>query len=186
MEHPTREALEAGLDLIRAAPTEQGVVELIVRRPAPGERDVVSTAELDLVDGLVGDNWRARGSRSTPDGSARPGMQITLMSARVAALVAGPVERWPLAGDQFYVDLDLSEEALPPGTRVSMGTAVVELTGEPHRGCAKFIERFGPDAGRFVNTGDTQTLRLRGINGKVVVAGSVAVGDAIVRLPPGP
>jgi hypothetical protein len=183
MDHRSRDELEAGLDRIRAAPADRGVVELIVRRPSTGAREVVTEAELDLVDGVVGDDWRTRGSRLTADGSAHPGMQVTLMSSRVAALVAGPVERWPLAGDQFYVDFDLSEQALPAGTRVALGSAVLELTGEPHRGCKKFVERFGPAAGRFVNTGDTLPLRLRGANARVVVPGSVGVGDEIVRLP---
>ena len=183
MDHVDRAVLDEGLDRIRAAPADRGRLELVVRRPAPGQREVVDGAELDLVDGLVGDNWRMRGSRSTADGGAHPGRQITLMSARVAALIAGPIERWPLAGDQLYVDLDLSEESLPAGTRLAVGTAVLEMTDEPHRGCAKFVERFGADAGRFVNTGETRALRLRGANARVVVAGAVRVGDHVVRLP---
>jgi len=182
MDHVRRAVLDQGLDHIRAASAERGRLELIVRRPAPGVREVVDRAELHLVDGLVGDNWRERGARDTADGGAHPGRQVTLMSTRVAALIAGPVARWPLAGDQLYVDLDLSEAALPPGTRLGVGTAVLELTGEPHRGCAKFVERFGVDAGRFVNTGETQRLRLRGVNARVAVPGILRVGDEVVRL----
>jgi MOSC domain-containing protein YiiM len=183
MDHVARAVLDAGLDHICAAPADRGPVELIVRRPVPGEREVVERAELDLVDGLVGDNWGVRGARDTADGRAHPGRQVTLMSTRVAALIAGPVERWPLAGDQLYVDLDLSEHALPAGTRLAVGSALLEMTGEPHRGCAKFVERFGADAGRFVNTPATRSLRLRGANARVLVPGALCVGDDVVRLP---
>ena len=181
--HPTAEELEAGLDEIRSAPTDEGVVELLVRRPAENVREVLQRGMLDLDEGLVGDNWRARGSRRMPDRSANPDAQLTLMAARVVDLVAaGDRERWALAGDQLYVDLDLSEANLPPGTRLALGTAVIEVTAEPHTGCAKFVARFGKDAHRFVNTKQHRHLRLRGLNAKVVEPGTVATGDAIRKL----
>ncbi len=185
MEYRTNEELEAGVAVIREAPADGGRVELIVARPDVEERDLVSEATLDLGAGLVGDNWRVRGSSRTPDGSANPLCQLTLMSARAAALIVGPVDRWPLAGDQLYVDLDLSGANLPAGTRLAMGTAVVEVTPEPHTGCAKFSQRFGPDALRFVNSPVGRELNLRGINTKVVEPGVVCRGDAIrkVRAP---
>ncbi len=181
--HLSTEELEAGLDLIRRAPPSDGVVELIVRRPAEGEREVLEEGVLDLVEGLVGDTWRARGSKRTADGSAHPDMQLNVMSARVVELVAaGERERWALAGDQLYVDLDLSEVNLPPGTRLALGSAVVEVTAEPHTGCAKFVARFGGDAHRFVNTKAHRHLRLRGLNAKVVEPGAVRRGDTIRKL----
>jgi MOSC domain-containing protein YiiM len=144
---------------------------------------VLGLAELDLEEGLVGDTWRTRGSKRTHDGSSHPDMQLNLMSARVVDLVAGGVrERWPLAGDQLYVDLDLSEASLPPGTRLALGTAVIEVTDQPHTGCAKFSARFGGDAHRFVNTREHRHLRLRGLNAKVVVPGAVRAGDEIRAL----
>ena len=179
----TTEELEAGLAEIGRAPSSSGVVELIVSRPAEGERDVLEEAVLDLVEGLVGDTWRSRGSKRTPDGSAHPDMQLNVMSARVVDLVAaGDRERWALAGDQLYVDLDLSEANLPPGTRLALGTAVIEVTAEPHTGCAKFVARFGSDAHRFVNTKAHRHLRLRGLNARVVEPGTVRRGDAIRKL----
>ena len=181
--HLTTEELDAGLDEIRRAPSSAGVVELIVRRPAEGEREVLEEGVLDLVQGLVGDTWSVRGSKRTPDGSAHPDMQLNVMSARVVDLVAaGDRERWALAGDQLYVDLDLSEANLPAGTRLSLGSAVIEVTAEPHTGCAKFAARFGGDAHRFVNTRTHRHLRLRGLNAKVVQPGSVRRGDAIRKL----
>lgn len=183
--HPTTEQLEAGLDTVRESPPDVGIVELIVRRPAVGEREVLDVAELSIDEGLVGDGWRGRGSRHTPDGSAEHDRQLTLMNARAIALFAGTRERWPLAGDQLYVDLDLSDENLPPGTRLRLGDAVIEVTAEPHTGCAKFVERFGRAVGRFANaTPDGQRLRLRGINARVLEPGPVRVGDAAVKLPP--
>ena len=172
-------ALEDGLAEIRRAPAEVGTVVLIVRRPAEDEREVLAEAELDPVQGLVGDGWLARGSGATEDGSAHPDMQLTVMNARVTALVAQAPDRWPLAGDQLYVDLDLSVANLPPGTRLNVGSAVIEVTAEPHRGCGKFSRRFGLDALRFVNSGVGRELNLRGINARIVAGGTVRTGDAV-------
>lgn len=181
--HLTTEQLEGGLEEIRRAPRDVGTVELIVRRPAENEREMLAEAQLDLADGLVGDMWRVRGSKRTPDGSAHPDMQLTLMNARVTDLVAGgDRERWALAGDQIYVDFDISAENLPPGAQVAVGRAVIEVTAEPHTGCAKFAARFGGDAHRFVNVKTHRHLRLRGVNAKVVQPGTVATGDTIRKL----
>ena len=181
--HLTTEELEAGLDAIECAPVSVGVVELIVRRPAVGEREVLEVGELDLAEGLVGDTWAVRGSKRTKDRSAHPDMQLNVMGARAVDLVsAGDRERGALAGDQLYVDLDLSEANLPPGTRLALGTALIEVTAEPHTGCDKFHARFGADAHRFVNTKAHRHLRLRGLNAKVVEPGTVRRGDAIRKL----
>ena len=178
--HATPAELEAGLDAVREAPTDRGTLELVVVRPEVGEREVLDEATLDLDDGVVGDRWRNAGrSGGRP---ANLSAQVTLMSARAAALVAGDRERWPLAGDQLYVDLDLSGENLPPGTRLAIGSAVVEVTDEPHTGCKKFTERFGLDAMVFVNSPEGRALNLRGINTRVVEAGTVRVGDAVTKL----
>ena len=166
--------LSAGLAEIMASPTDEGTVELVVRRPAEGEREVLDEGVLDLDDGLVGDRWR--------DGSAHPGTQVTIMNARAIALIAGERERWGLAGDQLYVDLDLSKDNLPPGTRLEIGSAVLEVTDVPHTGCAKFTERFGSGATRFVNKPPGRDLRLRGMNAKVVEPGTVRPGDPIRKL----
>ena len=180
---PELNRLEETLDLIRDAPADNGTVELIVRRPGVDEREVLAEAWLDVRDGLEGDTWRARGSSRTPDGAPNPDAQLTLMSARAATAVAGERERWPLAGDQLYVDLDLSLANLPAGSRVQVGSAVIEFSEAPHTGCAKFSARFGNDAQRFVNTPTGRELRLRGANCRVVVAGSVRQGDPINKLP---
>ena len=178
--YATPAELEAGLDHLRAAPKGEGVVELIVRRPTVDEREAVDEAELDLEDGLVGDSWRARGrSGGRP---ANEKAQITVMNARSTALVAGDRERWPLAGDQLYVDFDLSGEHIPPGTRLAVGTAVIEVTDDPHTGCKKFSARFGLEALTFVNSPEGRALNLRGINTRVVESGTVRVGDAIRKL----
>ena len=142
--HLTTEELEAGLDEIRRAPADEGTIELIVRRPAEGERELLQEGVLDLSEGLVGDRWSAHRSSRTPDGSPNLEMQLTLMNVRVVDLVAaGERERWALAGDQLYVDLDISVANLPPGTRLALGSAVIEVTPEPHTGCVKFASRFG-------------------------------------------
>jgi MOSC domain-containing protein YiiM len=157
---------------------------MIVRRPAVNEREVLTQAVLSLREGLEGDNWRSRGSSRTPDGSAHPGMQLNLMNARVIALIAQEKARWPLAGDQLYVDLDLSEDNLPPGTRLSLGTALIEVTAVPHLGCKKFVARFGLDAMKFVNSPLGRQLHLRGINAKVIRPGHIRQGDIVQKFNP--
>ncbi len=174
--------LEESLDHIRNAPADAGTVELIARRPAEDVREVLSEGRLDTQDGLVGDTWRSRGSRHTPDGGPNPDSQITLMNARAAAAIAGERERWAQAGDQIYVDFDLSLTNLPPGSRIQVGSAVIEFSETPHTGCAKFSARFGNDALRFVNSPAGRELRLRGANCRVVMAGIVRPGDAIRKL----
>ncbi|HEY8952457.1 MAG TPA: MOSC domain-containing protein [Candidatus Dormibacteraeota bacterium] len=156
---------------------------MIVARPGVDQREVLSEGWLEAGGGLKGDTWRARGSNRTPDGSANPDAQLTLMNARVAAAIAGDRESWPLAGDQLYVDLDLSLANLPAGSRVQVGSAVIEFSEAPHTGCAKFSARYGNDAQRFVNSQAGRDLRLRGANCRVVVAGMVRQGDAIRKLP---
>ena len=175
----TFEEFEAMIDDIRDAPSEVGVVELIVRRPAVDERAIVNEARLDVAEGLVGDTWRVRGNRHTPDGSADPHAQLTVMNARAAAAVAGDISRWPLAGDQIYVDFDIGVEHLPPGTRLAIGDAEIEVSETPHTGCAKFSSRFGKDALRFVSTPEGRRLRLRGMNARITKSGTVRVGDPI-------
>lgn len=178
IKHLSWKELEAGLDLIRRSPADGGVLELIVRRPAVDEREVLEEGELDLESGLVGDNWKTRGSARTTDGFGHPEMQLNIMNARAAALVARDKTRWPLAGDQLYLDLDLSDANLPPGARLALGPeAVIEVTPIPHNGCQKFVERFGLEAMKFVNSPVGKQLHLRGINAKIIKPGPIRVGD---------
>jgi hypothetical protein len=180
--HRTTAELEAALVEVRQAPADDGTVDLIVGRPATGEREVLDEGLLDLAEGLVGDNWRERGSRHTPDGAAEPDRQLNVINARLSRLVAVDPERRALAGDQLHLDLDLSIANLPPGTRLALGSAVIEVTEPPHLGCAKFVERFGREAMRFVNSPLGRELRLRGMNAKVVVAGTVRPGDTVTKV----
>jgi hypothetical protein len=183
MAHRSNAELAAGLDAIRRSPATDGTVEMIVRRPAEETREVLDQGELTATDGLVGDHWKLRGSRSTPDGTADPDRQLTLMGSRVIDLLAGGDQAaWPLAGDQLYVDLDLSVENLPAGTRLAIGAAVIEVTEPPHTGCAKFSARFGSEALRWVNAPEGRALRLRGLNARVVEPGIVRRGDVVRRL----
>ncbi|MCA1558039.1 MAG: MOSC domain-containing protein [Acidobacteria bacterium] len=182
MKHLTLAEMGAGLVNIRQSPKDSGALRLIVRRPQVDAREVLEEALLDVTEGLVGDSWKKRSSSRTPDGSAHPEMQLNIMNARVIALLAQSSERWQLAGDQLYVDMDLSKENLPHGARLSLGTAVIEVTGQPHTGCSKFAARFGPDALKFVNSPEGRALNLRGINAKVVDSGAIRVGDPLKKL----
>jgi len=169
----TADDLRAGLPHIAAAPADNGTLELIARRPAVDEREVLDEAELDVELGLVGDSWSTRGSRPNPKA------QVTLMNVRAVALVAGGRDRWALAGDQLFVDLDLSGANLPPGTRLEIGSAVVEVSDLPHLGCGKFTARFGEEARSLVNSDEGVALNMRGINTTVVQSGTVRCGDTV-------
>jgi hypothetical protein len=182
VQHFDLATLEGGLDHVRDSPKDAGRVELICRRPQTEQREVIDEAVLDADQGLAGDNWLTRGSKATADGSAHPDMQLTLMNVRSATLIAGAPERRQLAGDQFFVDLDLSVENLPPGSRLKLGDATIEITEIPHRGCGKFSARFGVDALKFVNSEVGRELNLRGVNAKIIAGGVVRRGDAIVKV----
>jgi hypothetical protein len=181
MHRSTDEIVEA-LDHIRQSPSDHGTVELIVGRPGVDERATLTRGELDTTVGLVGDTWKDRSSKRTDDGSPHPDMQLNVINARFSALIAGDPERRALAGDQLHLDLDLSAANLPAGTRLQLGTAIIEITDQPHTGCAKFTQRFGLDAMRFVNSEVGQELKLRGVNAKVVQPGVVQQGDAVVKV----
>lgn len=183
--HVATADLTAALAHLRASPADTGEVRLVVRRPDNGRRELLATASFDLSHGLVGDNWLARGNRHTPDGAADPAAQVTVMNIRVAELVAGDdPQRIALAGDQIYVDFDLSCDNLPPGSLLAVGACVLEVSATPHTGCKKFVERFGSDAMRFVNSPEGRLLRLRGMNARVWAAGTVAVGDVVRKVGP--
>ena len=181
-EHPTIHELEAGLEEIRRSPKDEGVLRLIVRRPRANAREVLEEGQLDPVRGLVGDTWEKGGGFRSLFGSAHQDKQLNIMNARAIALVARSTDRWALAGDQLYIDLDLSADNLPPGTRLRLGSAVIEVTAQPHTGCRKFAARFGTEAAKFVNSPEGKKLRLRGLNAKVVVPGVIRVGDMAKKL----
>jgi len=180
--HLSMAELETGLDSIRQSPKEEGILAFIVCRPATNERKVLKSAELHLADGLLGDSWKERGSARTVDGSANPEMQLNVMNARAISLVARHKERWQLAGDQLYIDMDISQENLPPGSQLTIGSAVIEITPPPHTGCKKFQARFGADATSFVNSPEGRQLRLRGLNARIIKPGTIRVGDVARKL----
>ena len=175
--HLTTDQIEAGIAEVLASPKKEGTLRMIVRRPKVNAREVIEAGTLDLEQGLIGDNWLKKGNRWRRGGD--PKRQITVMNWRFARLVAGGQDRVPLAGDQLFVDLDLSRENLPVGTRISVGEAVIEVTKPPHLGCKKFVERFGMDAMMFANSDFGRMHNLRGINAMVIESGDIAVGDAL-------
>jgi MOSC domain-containing protein YiiM len=169
--------LEAGLDTIRRSPKDAGELSLIVRRPAVDRRETLDEALLDPALGLAGDRWGSKVASRARHAGASSDTQLTIMNTRVIALIAPDVARWPLAGDQLFIEFDLSGANLPPGSRLAIGEAVVEVAAEPHTGCRKFVQRFGLEAMKFVNSPTGRELNLRGIYVRVVQAGHVRRGD---------
>lgn len=184
--HLTIEQLDAGLGDIRRSPVDGGTLHMIVRRPDVDRREVVDEGSLDVEVGLVGDTWNVRESRSTPDGSPNPEAQVTIINSRALDLMAQSEDRWPLSGDQLVIDIDMSKENLPPGTRLSIGSAVIEISEKPHTGCVKFADRFGKAALRFVSTPLAMDMRLRGVNTRVVQSGTIRPGDTVTKIAPQP
>jgi hypothetical protein len=172
--HLTTEEIEAGLDEIQQSPNDDGVLKLIVRRPRENEREVLETGELDVKKGLLGDDWFNDGAKIEA--------QITIMNSRTIALLAQDNDRWQLAGDQLYIDLSLTDENLPAGTRLAIGSAIIEVTPKPHNGCKKFVQRFGLEAMKFVNSPIGKELHLRGIYAKVVQSGVIQKGDLVKKV----
>jgi hypothetical protein len=176
----TRAELEASLFLLDSAPVDQGTLSLVVRRPALEAREILSEGVLDVDDGLVGDNWLSRATSHAVAGGRHLDAMVTVMSARMIGLLADDDIGRAEAGDQLYVDLDLSHDNLPTGSRLGIGdAAVLEVSAKPHRGCKKFQRRFGDEALAFVNGEDGTRLRLRGLNARVLQGGVVRPGDPV-------
>ena len=181
--HLSRAELEAGLPHILASPKDEGRIEMLVVRPAENQRQEVDSIHMSLAGGLEGDHWAKGCWKTTDDGQPHPDVQICMMNSRCIDLIAGDRSNWAPAGDNVFLDMDLTPDNLPPGTRIQMGEAVLEITDTPHNGCAKFIERYGRDACVFVNTHERGKYKLRGIYGRVVQDGTVRQGDAVTKLP---
>jgi hypothetical protein len=177
----TTKQLEASLEHIKQSPTDKGKLEMIVIRPDVDQRKILQEGYLDVEKGLVGDNWSTKGSSKTTDGTSHPDMQLNIMNSRCISHIAKNKDRWQLAGDQLFIDMNLSDENLPPETQLNIGEATIEITAIPHNGCKKFTQRFGMDAVKFVNSPIGKKMHLRGINAKVVKSGKINNRDIVSK-----
>ncbi len=180
--HLNTKQLESGLYLIKQSPIDNSLLEMIVIRPDVDERKIIQEGYLDVEKGLIGDNWITRGSSKTLDGGSHPDMQLNIMNSRCIAHIAKSKERWQLAGDQLFIDLNLSDENLPTGTQLNIGEAIIEITAIPHNGCKKFTQRFGLDAVKFVNSVIGKKMHLRGVNAKIIRSGTIKTGDLVKKI----
>ncbi|MDA1190559.1 MAG: MOSC domain-containing protein [Candidatus Poribacteria bacterium] len=182
--HLTTEQIEAKLDWIQSAPTDNGTLEGICIRPASNERVELERCRLSPKLGVEGDSWARKCWKTLADGSPDPDVQVTIMNARAIEVMAGSRDRWKWAGDQLFADFNVGVDNLQPGDRVRIGDALLEITAEPHNGCDKFKDRFGLDALKYVNSPDGKSLRLRGIYARIVEEGVINVGDTIRKVNP--
>ncbi len=158
---------------LEPSPRGAGTVELITLRLGGGRHECPARVAVSPELGVHGDRWSEKRGRN-------PGAQVTLMNARVARLLAADAAPLDVSGDNFLVDLDIGEEALPVGARLRIGAAIIEVSALPHAGCKKFRDRLGAAALDWVNAVSNQSLRLRGVNCRVIAAGEVAVGDPVI------
>ena len=167
--------LEAGWAQLSPSPSDDGSVDMIVRRPARDQREELSSAAFTAEAGLAGDDWLRR--------SGNPQAQITLMNSRLIQLLTGDKTRWAEAGDQLFVDLDISKANLPPGARLQIGEVVMEISPLPHEGCTKFARRFGGPARKWIMSDEGVLERRRGVYATVIEDGAIKQGDRIQKLP---
>ena len=181
-QHKSMQELKAGLPEILAAPKDNGEIKAVVIRPASGERQDVTSCDVSLEGGVRGDHWAKGCWKTTEDGKPHPDVQICIMNSRCIDLIAGDRANWPRAGDNLFIDMDLTPDNLPPGHRITVGNTTLEITDTPHKGCAAFIERYGRDACVFVNVGDGDKYKLRGIYARVIKTGTITVGDTVQKI----
>lgn len=181
-EYFSKEQINEKLPYIMESPKDNGILSFIVIRPGVDDRKLIQEGQLSSTEGLIGDSWNQRPSRHTPDNSPYIENQVTIMNKRVIESIAQNEERQLLAGDQLFVDFDLSEENLPPGSRLQIGNAIVQISHVPHNGCGKFKERFGSEALKFVNSEMGKANHFRGLNAKVIKEGKIQTGDPVAKL----
>jgi hypothetical protein len=179
--HLSLEELQSHLDSIKQSPQDDGILKAIVIRPVSNERVGMESSVVTPDGGVHGDRWAKQAWLNLPEEELEPKAQITVMNSRAAEVIARNRARWPLAGDNLYVDLDLSEDNLQAGQQLSIGSAVFEITPQPHNGCGKFEQRFGAEALKWVNSEEGKHHHLRGIYIKVVKAGVINVDDTITK-----
>lgn len=174
--------IETRLNWVMSAPTDTGHVSALVVRPVKNQREPLDKVMFSPQLGVNGDNWSTNCWKKLPDGKSDPEVQVAIMNARMIEVLTQDKALWPLAGDQLFVDFDLSVANLRAGDHLQVGAAVLQITAEPHRGCGKFKQRFGEDALAFVNSERGDAHRLRGVYAKIISAGEVCVNDAISKL----
>ena len=182
VQYLTTVELEQRLPEVLESPRDGGLLEKIVVRPASDERRTPSTVRLTVDGGVEGDRWVTDSYYRLPDGRSDPCCQVSLINARFLRQIAGSEDAMCLAGDNLVVDLDLSAENLPAGTRLAIGaSAVIEITDKPHTGCSSLARRYGDDVRQFMNNARGKSLHLRGRYARVIAEGTIAVGDVVQK-----
>lgn len=182
MKFVTQPEIDQRLSSVLDSPKDQGTVEMIVVRPFKNQRKTLIHVLFSPEAGVTGDNWKTQCWKKLNDGQSDPDVQVAIMNARMIDMLTDDKAHWPLAGDQLFVDFDLSVTNLSPGDQLQIGDAVLQITAEPHRGCSKFKQRFGELAMHCVNSAQGDAHRLRGIYAKIISAGNVSVGDVIHKI----
>jgi len=179
---PSLESLEARKPWVLDAPKDNAPVLSLCIRPAEGERRFVERIRFDPQAGVVGDRWRWKAWMHLPDGRPDPRIQVCMLGTRVLQLVRREGSSMIHPGDTVIADMDFSEANLPAGQRLQLGSAVLEVSDVFNTGCAKWQERYGPAALRWINRPGNRALRLRGILARVVAPGEATLNDTLRKL----
>jgi MOSC domain-containing protein YiiM len=178
--HLTTPELEQTLPTVLASPRDVGRLEVIVVRPTADERQTPASILITPERGVEGDHWLSDFPTDPTHNEMHLDSQVSLMNARFLRQIAVEEEAVCLAGDNLVVDLDLSEENLPAGSRLAIGDAVtLEITATPHTGCTKLAARYGQESRAFMNNPRGTALHLRGRYARVLTAGTATIGDTV-------
>ncbi|MFT5632095.1 MAG: hypothetical protein ACI9HB_003282 [Gammaproteobacteria bacterium] len=173
---------EDALSTILAAPKSGAIVEQLCLRPGFSERSFPELLELTVAGGIIGERWTKAPWLTLSDGTPDPRIQVSILSKRVMDLCWRDRENTHHPGDTMIVDMDLGVENLPNGTRLGIGSAVVEVSDKFNTACIKWQGRYGAESLRWLNLRKNRDYRLRGILCRIVQDGVVRLGDELARV----
>jgi hypothetical protein len=162
---------------LSAAPRDSGRIVQLCVRPDVNKRAFPEVLELCPRRGAIGDRWEWRTWMHLPDGSPDPRVQLALMDHRILAFLQDLTGCSHHPGDTCLLDLDLHADRLPAGSRLQIGSAVLEISDVENDACGKFATHYGAEVFSWIRAPANRARRLRGAFARVVQGGLVRNGD---------